>query len=450
MKPLGLFTDLYAIRMVESYLRRGMVGPATFSLFARPSRARPVLVAAGIDRAMEVLESFRYGPEALAYLRAIGVGDDTLDWLGRLRITGEIWSVENGTLVLGDEPLLELTAPLPAAQLVEAALLNAVHLDTLVATKAARLVRAARGRAVIDFGLRRAHGLESGVCAAIAAYLGGCAATSNLEAGRRAGIPVVGTMAHAFVQAFDREIDAFRAFVSDHPAATLLVETYDAIEGIDQAVVVAKELAASGGRLAGIRIDSEPLEALARHGRARLDAAGLSTVDIFLSGGLDEARIAEIVAEGAPADAFGVGSALVVSSDEPALDVAYKLVEYGGLGRAKYSEGKATLPGRKQVFRQRDDLTADRVERRESPGDGRALLRLAWRDGERLIDADLTRARDRAAAALASIPDAWLAQPGPARLPVPRVAPALAEEARRVRRRILAARPRPPLAEHPR
>ncbi len=424
---LGLSTDLYEIRMVETYVRLGMTAPATFSLFSRPSRRRPWLVAAGLDRVLEVLRRFRFDGPQIDHLASIDVPDPVLEHLRDLRFEGEVWAVPDGTVVLGDEPLLEVTAPLPVAQLVETAVMNAAHLDTLIATKAARCVRAAAGRPVVDFGLRRAHGLEAGHRAARAAWIGGVAATSNVEAGRRFDLPITGTMAHSFVQTFGDEREAFRAFAHDHPAKTvLLVDTYDVARGIDNAVEVGLEVAADGtGRLDGVRIDSEPLPEWSRLARRRLDEAGLTDVRVLVSGGLDEWDIADLVADGAPIDGYGVGSALVTSSDKPALDITYKLVSYDGRGRAKYSPGKRFLPGAKQVYR--DGSPADDVlELRDAPSPGGTpLLEQVWAGDAPLVEPDLAAARGRAAEQLAALPDEWddLAWEGPA--PTARIGPAL-------------------------
>jgi nicotinate phosphoribosyltransferase len=337
-------------------------------------------------------------------------------------------------VLLAGEPLLELTAPLPMAQLLETALTNAVHGATLVASKAARLVRAARGRDVIDFGFRRAHGLATAVRAALAAYVGGVASTSNVEAGRRHGIPISGTMAHSFVQAFDHEVDALREFAIDHPKTTLLVDTYDPAAGVVSAIRVARAIAERGMRIAAIRIDSEPLDRAGREARAMLDRAGLADVKIVASGGLDEESIDALVRAGAPYDAFGVGSSLVCSSDRPALDLGYKLVDYDGILRAKYSPGKPTLPGRKQVFR--SGPASDIVELRDAEGmSGTPLLVPIWRDGTPLYRFDAERARQRAAESLAPLPDDWFLPPGPEEIPAPAIGPALAAEAEATRRR---------------
>lgn len=424
--PLGLHTDLYEIRMVESYLRRGLLAPATFSMYIRPTPQRPWLLAAGLERAAEVLDRYRFTSDQLDYLRGQGVDRRTLDWLSELEVTGELWTVPDGTVVLGDEPLLELTAPLPVAQLLETALLNVVHLDTLLATKAARCVLAAAGRPVVDFGFRRAHGFDAAMRAAYTSYLAGCAATSNVEAGMRWGIPITGTMAHSFVQVFGDDAAAFRAFATDHPdGATLLVDTFDPKEGVHAAIEVARELAADGVHIGAIRLDSGDLDSLSRWARQQLDAAGLEQVRIFASGGLDEFRIAALVAAGAPIDGFGVGSALVVSADRPVLDIVYKLVAYDGEPRAKHSPGKATLPGPKQIWRQAGPDT-DVLELRDAPGEGEALLRLRWRDGQHLWRSGLAEARDRAAAELARLPDAWRSPQPQDPPPRPRLGPALA------------------------
>lgn len=403
--PSGLFTDLYELRMVESYLARGMTADATFSLFVRAAPERPWLVCAGAHRVLELFESFRYAAAELDYLRSIGVDEPTLDYLAGLRPSGETWAVEEGRVVLADEPILELTAPLPFAQLVETAVINLVQYPTLIATKAARVALAAAGRPVVDFGLRRAHGLETGVEAALAAYIGGGMATSNVEAGRRFGIPVVGTMAHSFVQAHTSELEAFRAFGQDHPDNTvLLVDTYDALEGVRNAITVADELASNGHRLRGIRLDSGDLAELSVRARELLDAAGLGSVEIFASGGLDEFDIAALA--DAPIDAFGVGTDLVTSADRPALDIAYKLVTYDGRPAAKKSVAKETLPGAKQVFR-RASPADDVLGLRDEVLDGTPLLEPIWRDGSSLRPFSIEGARQRAADDLAALPEEW-------------------------------------------
>jgi nicotinate phosphoribosyltransferase len=416
-KQLGLYTDLYEVRMAESYFARGMTGEATFSLYIRPTPERPWFVALGVDRVLAFLDDFTYGDDELAYLRSVGVGEPAIDGLRDLELRGEICAVPDGTVVLAGEPILEFTGPLPVGQLIETAVINLVQLSTLVATKAARTVLAAQGRPLVEFGFRRAQGLETGIEASRAAYLAGVWSTSNLEAGRRYGIPVVGTMAHAFVQAFSGsggtpeppadELTAFRAFAEDHPdGCVLLVDTYDVAQGVRNAIVVGEELRARGKELRGIRLDSGDLAALARTARRLLDDAGLRDVTIFASGGLDECDIARLIEAAAPIDAFGVGTDLVTSSDRPALDISYKLVAYEGRGVVKLSAGKRTLPGAKQVFRSGSperDVLALRDERL----DGDPLLRPVWRDGSVLDPTDLGTIRRRIATQLAALPSAW-------------------------------------------
>ena len=417
--PSGLLTDLYELRMVESYLRAGMTQDATFSLYIRPAIQRPWFVALGVFRVLELLESFRYGPEEIGYLRAIGFRDQTLEYLGSLPEPADIWGVEDGTVVLAEEPILEITAPLPFAQLLETAVINLVHYPTLVATKAARVAIAAAGRPVVDFGFRRAHGLQTGVEAAIAAYVGGGLSTSNVEAGRRYGIPVVGTMAHAFVQAYEDEADAFRAFARDHPDnVTLLVDTYDTLEGVRRAIEVAKD-----APVQAIRLDSGDIAHLAREARKLLDEAGLRDTRIFASGGLDEFKVDALVSGGAPVDAFGVGTDLVTSADRPAVDIAYKLVSYAGRPVAKFSTDKASLPGAKQVFRTKD---GDVLGLREESLPGERLLRPAR-------PFDLEAARAKAAADVSALPEELHSITRSIQAPRPRLSDGLAELARSVR-----------------
>lgn len=405
--------------MVESYLASGMTAAATFSLYVRPAPERPWLVALGAHRVVELLDGFGYGADELEYLRSIGVGEPALGYLAAVEPSGEVWAADDGAIVLADEPIVEVTAPLPFAQLIETAVINLVQYPTLVATKAARVALAAAGRPVVDFGLRRAHGLETGVEAALAAYVGGGLATSNLEAGRRYGIPVVGTMAHSFVQAHPTELDAFRAFARDHPDnVILLVDTYDTLAGVRSAIVVADEMRSRGERLRGVRLDSGDLGDLAVRTRRLLDEAGHPDVRIFASGGLDEFEIAGL--RDAPIDAFGVGTDLVTSADRPALDIAYKLVSYDGRPVAKYSAAKESLPAAKQVFRMgssADDVLALREEAME----GRPMLSVIWRDGSVVRPFSLERARERAEKDLAALPEGWRGPDPHPSLPRPRI-----------------------------
>lgn len=431
---LGLFTDLYELRMAQTCLQRGHTAPATFSLYVRPSPTRPWLVAAGAAAAVETIERFRYDDRDMPYLAEQGLSDAFLAWLVEIEPAGEVWAPPDGTVMLADEPLLEVTAPLPLAMLLETSLLSVVQLPTLIATKAARCRIAAGDASLADFGARRAHGLEAGVEAARAAHLGGVDATSNVEAGRRHGIPITGTMAHSFIQAWDTEEGAFEAFAEDHPGnAVLLVDTYDTIEGIRRAIKVGDHLRARGQELNGIRLDSGALGALAMQARRMLDDAGFAHARIIASGGIDEFEIARLRDAGAPIDGYGIGTALTVSSDLPAFDIVYKLVDYDGVPRAKYSENKVLLPGPKQVFRAGGPDTDVLARRDEDLGEGLPLLEPIWRDGRRLRDTDLARARERAREGIERLPDGWVPPRQPDPPPRPRVSAELRRLADRVR-----------------
>jgi len=351
---LALLTDLYQLTMAATYFAAGMTAPATFSFFVRaypPDRG--YLVAAGLEDVLRYLETLRFTPSALQYLRRSGdYRDDFLDYLEQLRFSGDVWAVPEGSLCFVPEPLIEVTAPIIEAQLVETYVINQMHLQTLIATKAARCVHAAAGRDLVDFSLRRTHGTDAGMKVARASYIAGFTGTSNVLAEQRYGIPAFGTMAHSFVECFDDEIDAFRAFARVFPDnSTLLVDTYDTLSGVRKAAIVGAEMAARGQRLSGVRLDSGDLFALSRAARAILDQAGLPETRIFASGGLNEYQVADLVERGAPIDAFGVGTDMGVSGDAPWLDCAYKLVEYAGRARLKLSSKKETLVGRKQVWR---------------------------------------------------------------------------------------------------
>lgn len=351
---LALLIDLYQLTMAQGYFQSRKVEPATFSLFVRaypPDRG--YFVSAGLEDVLNFLEEFHFQPEDIDYLRSTKIfADDFLDFLKGLSFTGEVWAIPEGRLFFKDEPILEVTAPLIEAQLVESFIINQVNLQSLIASKAARCVHAAQGRPVVDFSLRRTQGIDAGMKVARVSYIGGCTSTSNTLAGKRYGIPIVGTMAHSFVSSFDHEIDAFRSFVASFPnSSTLLIDTYDTVVGARRAVTVAHEMAAKGQRLRGVRIDSGDLLLLAREVRRIFDAAGLSYVKIVGSGGLDEYGLAELSEANAPYDLYGVGTRMGVSADAPWLDMAYKLVDYNGRPVLKLSTGKISLPGPKQIFR---------------------------------------------------------------------------------------------------
>lgn len=354
----SLLIDLYELTMADAYRRSGMAEvPATFSLFVRslPSE-RGYMVAAGLDDALTWLEQMRFGDEALGAIDRLGMFDDAfLRWLGALRFTGRVRAVPEGTIVFPHQPILEIDAPIAQGQLAETFLLNQVTVQTLLATTAARYRHAADGRSLIDFGFRRAQGIDAGMKVARVGRIVGLDGTSNVAGADRYELPASGTMAHSFVQARHDETDAFRVFADALTDATvLLVDTYDTLRGVEAAIVVAREMRERGVEIRGIRLDSGDLDALAREARGLLDDAGFPAVQIFASGGLDEHEIDVLVRSGAPIDGFGVGTALAVSADAPSLDSAYKLVSVGGRGVRKTSAGKATLPGAKQVWRARD------------------------------------------------------------------------------------------------
>jgi nicotinate phosphoribosyltransferase len=383
MPPGALLTDLYELNMAASYLRRGMEQEATFSLLVRelpPNRG--FLVSAGLEPCLEFLEGFGFVEEDLRYLgEELGFGRDVLDAFARLRFLGDVWAVPEGRIVHAGEPLLEITAPIAVAQLVEPYLLNQITFQTTIASKAARCAVAAGGRELVDFSLRRTQGLDAAVNVARVSSIVGFAATSNVEAARRFGLRVAGTMAHSYIESFPSEADAFRAFARDFPhRTTFLVDTFDTLNGVRTAIDVIRELDLQDHL--GIRLDSGDLDELARQSRAALDEAGLPHVRIFASGGLDEFEVDRLVRAGAPIDAFGVGTRIGVSADAPYLDSAYKLVEYDGRPMMKLSSNKSTPPGRKQVFR---GPVGDTIGLRDEPlPDGHEpLLVPVMRAGER-------------------------------------------------------------------
>jgi nicotinate phosphoribosyltransferase len=381
----ALFTDLYQLTMLQAYWREGMNDEAVFDLFSRSLRERNYLLACGLDTVLHFLETLRFTDEALEYLASLDTfEDDFLDDLADYRFAGDVYAVPEGTPVFPDEPIVEVVAPIQQAQLVETFLLNQITYQTNLATKARRVVEAAQGRTVADFGMRRMHAADAPLRAARAGYIAGVHATSNVLAGHLFDIPVTGTMAHSYVEAHDVEMDAFRAFADLYPETTLLVDTYDTLDGVRKVV----DLARAWGedfRVAAIRLDSGDLAELARQSRQILDAAGLDDVQIFASGSLNEYRIAEMVGAGAPIDGFGVGTRLGTIADQPYLDTAYKLCGYAGQGRMKLSTDKSNLPGRKQVYRVMDGQTAshDVIALHDEAHDGVPLLECVMKNGER-------------------------------------------------------------------
>lgn len=353
-REIPLLTDLYELTMAASYFDLGFNDSACFSMSSRRlPPGRGFLVAAGLERLLEVLEDFHFEQSILDYLDSLKLfSADFLAFLAKLRFTGEIFALAEGTIFFQQEPIIEVRAPLIEAQLLETLVINQIGMASLIASKAARSVIAARRRGLVDFGLRRSQGADAGLIAARSSYLTGYIGTSNVLAGMRYGIPVYGTMAHSYIMAHERELESFEHFVRRFPEfSTLLVDTYDTVRGVENAARVGLQLQQQGKRLQGIRLDSGDLLDLSRKARRILDENGLNGVKIFASGNLDEYRIRELVAAGAPIDEFGVGTAMVVSADAPSLDVAYKLTEYKGTPRMKTSQHKLSLPGRKQVFR---------------------------------------------------------------------------------------------------
>src|SRR5262245_39186843 len=381
----ALLTDLYELTMAQAYFEEGLSDAAVFSLFVRrlPAR-RNYLLACGLDDVLDLLEAFRFDTAALEYLESQGrFSSPFLRFLKDLRFTGDVHAMPEGTPVFADEPILEVVAPIIEGQLVETVLMNQIHLQTVLASKAVRIVEAARGREIVDFGLRRMHGTESGLNAARVFHIAGVHATSNVAAGQVYGLRVAGTMAHSYIQAHDNEYDAFRSFARQFPETVFLVDTYDTRGGVQKVIDLARELGPDF-RISAIRLDSGDLLDLSTRARHMLDEAGLRSVDIFGSGGLDEDGIAHLVAAGAPIDGFGVGSEMGVSPDAPTLDIAYKLVAYAGRGRIKLSTGKSLLPGRKQVFRtSRSGVAAsDVIALSNETIAGRPLLQKVMQNGK--------------------------------------------------------------------
>jgi nicotinate phosphoribosyltransferase len=430
----ALLTDLYELNMAASYLRRGMRAPATFSLFVRrlpPNRG--FVVAAGLERCLDYLQDLGFDDEDLAYLATIGFDDEALAAFRDLRFTGEVWAVPEGRIVFAGEPLLEVTAPLPEAQVVETFLLNRVTLEATVASKAARCRVAAGDRDLMDFAFRRTHGLDAAMAVARTTAMCGFATTSNVEAARRYGLRAAGTMAHSYIEAFPSEREAFRAFAEDFPGrVTFLVDTYDTAAGVDTAIDVIRELGLRPPL--AVRLDSGDVDALSREARGRLDAAGLGEVRIVASGGLDDVDIERLVKGGAPIDAFGVGTRLGVSADAPYLDTVYKLVDVDGRPVSKLSPGKASLPGRKQLFRGErpgDDRLALRDE--AAPSGSVPLLARVMTGGRReQPEEPLDKARERFREDLAALPQEAMRLADPV-APEPRITDALRELSERVK-----------------
>lgn len=437
----GLATDLYQLTMGAAYFANGRREGASFELFVRRlPEERSYLVVAGLEQALSYLEGLSFSGEEIEYLRGLpvfsGVSGDYFEYLRGFRFTGEVWGMPEGTVAFAGEPLLRVTAPLIEAQIVETYLLAAINFQTMIATKASRVVEAAGGRGVIEFGARRCHGFGAAVLAARAAYVGGCIGTSNVEAGRIYDLPVFGTAAHSFTMAFEHEIDAFRAYTKVFPeSTTLLLDTYDVIH----AARLATEF---GPKLRGVRLDSGDLVEQSKQVRAILDEAGMQATRILASGDLNEYLIERMVAAGARIDSFGVGTELSTSRDAPALSGVYKLVEIESAGhiepKMKLSREKATYPHRKQVWREKDEegrFIADVIGMAEEDGlPGDPLLVPVMREGRALEgQPGLEAIRARAGEQLASLPAAHRRLRGSEVYPV-----RYSEELERRRKRMMA------------
>lgn len=407
-----LLTDLYQLNMLQAYLDHGETDVAVFEFFMRklPSR-RGFLLASGLEQALDFLETMRFTRDEIDWLAHSGrFGKNLIDALANFRFTGDVHAMPEGTVFFADEPILRITAPLPEAQLVETRLINILHFQSLIASKAARMVLAAEDRMLVDFGLRRAHGAEAGLMAARASYVAGFAGTATVLAEKMFGIPTFGTMAHSFIQIYDDEVAAFEQFAQSRPEnLTLLIDTYDTEAAARMVVDIAPRLKTKGITIGAVRLDSGDMTALSKSVREILDAGGLSDVHIFASGGLDEDGIADMLRDGAPIDGFGIGTSLTTSSDVPALDCAYKLQEYAGLPRRKRSAGKATWPGRKQVWRQYGAdgrMIGDVLSLEGDSQSGEPLLQLVMCNGQRVAPSPpLAEVRALAARELARLPE---------------------------------------------
>jgi len=385
----ALLTDLYELTMAASYLEEGMAEEATFSLFIRKYPAgRGYFVAAGLPEVVEYLAGLRFTEDDLAYLESTRRFQPAfLDYLKGFRFTGEVWALPEGRILFRDEPILEVSGPIIEAQIAESFIINAINLQTVIATKASRSTYAAGGRGLVDFSLRRTQGTDAALKVARASYLAGFAGTSNVLAGKFYGIPIFGTMAHSYITAFPSEIEAFRAFAKIFPNnSVLLIDTYDTLEGARKAIQVAREMAARGEKLMGVRLDSGDMAQLSREVRRLFREGGLGDLHIFASSGFDEFKISRVLEGGGEIDAFGVGTRFGVSADAPYFDIAYKLVRYGDRPVMKLSTGKVTLVDKKQVFRRYDDrgrMAGDTIGLRdEDPGEAEPLLTPVMRAGK--------------------------------------------------------------------
>jgi nicotinate phosphoribosyltransferase len=397
--------------MLQAYFEQRMEEAAVFEFFVRKlPQNRNFLIAAGLEQSLDFLEQLKFTPAELEWLAACGkFRRDFVDYLAELRFTGDVHAMLEGTIFFPNEPILRVTAPMPEAQLVESRLINLLQFQTLIASKAVRSVLVAPGKLLVDFGMRRAHGAEAGLMAARAAYLAGFSGSATVQAGQLFGVPVFGTMAHSFVQAHDDEVEAFEHFADANPDnVVLLLDTYDTEAAAEKTVALFTQLKARGIRVKGVRLDSGDLGEHARKVRRILDEGDCSQITIFASGNLDEFKLHDLLGSGAPIDGFGIGSRLDVSADAPYLDCAYKLQEYAGRPRRKRSEGKATWPGRKQVYRSYVDgiMERDLVTLDNDKQPGQALIQQVMRNGKRVVPScPLDEIRSRLAENLTRLPD---------------------------------------------
>ncbi len=379
----ALFTDLYELTMAQSYLEHNKTGKAVFSLFVRRlPKERNFLVSCGLKTLVEYLAKYQFTKEDIAYLRSLNkFSEELLAYLSAYRFRGNLYAIPEGRIVFQNEPLIQVEGTLPEVQILETLVINLIHFQTMIASKAARNYLASRGKMLVDFGLRRSHMLMAGLYAARAAFIAGFDGTSNVEAGNRFGVPVFGTMAHSYVMAYDSEEEAFRAFVKSFPrSALLLIDTYDTLA----AARIAAKLGQEGVPITGVRLDSGDIPSLARGVRRILDEAGLRQVKIFVSSGVDEYSISKWLADGVPVDAFGVGTHFITSADKPYLDMAYKLTEYEHQPKFKTSPGKATFPFLRQVGRTYEQglMAGDETVRMGSAHQGEPLVQLIMQAGE--------------------------------------------------------------------
>lgn len=412
MNPLlsPLLTDLYQLTMLQTYIELGMEDTAVFECFVRKLPAeRNFLVAAGLEQVLDFLEQLHFSPDELEWLSQ-HFPPHVIRYLENLRFTGDVHALPEGTAFFPHEPLVRITAPLPQAQLVESRLINLLNFQSMIASKAARCVIVAPGKALVDFGFRRTHGAEAGLLAARASYLAGFAGTATVLAGKMYDIPLFGTMAHSFIQAHVDETAAFEHFAHSHPKnVTLLIDTYDTLAAAHKVTQLAPRLREEGITVKAVRIDSGDLAEEAKRVRQILDDGGCPEIGIFATASLDEYRVSAILARGAPINGFGIGTSLTTSSDAPYLDSVYKLQEYAGTPRRKRAEGKVTWPGRKQVYRSYNDQGQMQFDtlalEHEGPPDGEPLLQLVMQNGKRLAPASpLADARQRARITYGQLP----------------------------------------------